>query len=229
MDIDAFKKEVLVRLGVSTTIAYYTDTILVDWFIMAHKWAATYKKWPITEGKETTTYSSSQEEYDYPEDWRPDSIRLLQVGGKRHQKLNFEDYQMFRENKPDSKDRVYTDYRDIYFINPNTDASGTTTVWGQFTPYIDKTDETAKTVFDGDMSDADEAIILRMLSYAMQREKKSRESINFLERGKALLDNIWTRIRDEQFGYHGKDRGMFKDFNIFTGGYDDDINENQFY
>jgi len=224
MDTDDIKNQVLVRLGASTTLAYYTDTILTNWFTLAHKWATSYKKWPYTEGKESTTYASSSEEYAYPEGWRPDSIRLLQVGGKRHQKLNFEDYQIFREEQSSSKDRVFTDYMNRYFINPNTDASGTITVWGQYQPTWDITDEDFKTVFSNIDEDGNEAIINRMLSYAMEREKKGQESVNFLQKGQLLLDAMWKRIQDEKFGYQGKDRGMWKDFDVLGGDYNDNTN-----
>ena len=229
MDVNDIKNEVLVRLGTSTTMAFYTYTILTDWFTLAHKWATSYKKWPYTEGKESTTFASSSEEYAYPEGWRPDSIRLLQVGGKRLQKTNFEDYQIFREENSSSQDRVFSDYRDRYFINPNIDVGGTITVWGQYQPYWDKTDEDFKTIFTNVDEDGNEAIIQRMLSFAMEKEKKAQESLNFLQKGMKLLDEMWKRIQDEKFGYHAKNRGIWADFDVIGGDLNDNLNNiNQF-
>src|SRR5687767_14236959 len=102
--------QVLVRAGTSSTATgLYTDAVLRDWVDDAHRWTAGYKKWPFTEGRVSTTYSGA-EETNYPEGWRPDSIRLLQIGGKRYQKLNFEDYQIFKEEQSSNDDRVYTDF-----------------------------------------------------------------------------------------------------------------------
>lgn len=230
MDKTDIVNQVLVRLGASTTLGYYTDTMMLDWFKLAHKYATSYKKWPFTEGKESTTFSSSTEEYEYPEGWRPDSIRMLQVGGKRHQKLNFEDYQRFREDNPSSSDRVFSDYVDRYFINPNTDASGTITVWGQYTPYFDVTDEDFTTVFSDVEEDGNEAIVQKMMGYAMEKEKKTQESMACYAKSKELLDGIWKRIQDEQYAYQTKNRGMFKYFDVITGsGSNEDENQFNFF
>ena len=50
--------EVVVRLGTDTTVAFYTDSILERWIDQAHRWAAGQHKYPFTEGKVTTTYTT---------------------------------------------------------------------------------------------------------------------------------------------------------------------------
>jgi len=88
------KNDVIRKLGISTTAAFYTDTILNEWIQQGVRWGTSYKKWPFTEGRISTTYAAT-EEWSF-EGIKADSIRLLQVGGKRFQKLNFEDYQIFK-------------------------------------------------------------------------------------------------------------------------------------
>lgn len=227
MDVNDIKNQVLVRLGAGTSLGFYTDTILTDWFTLANKWASTYKKWQYTEGRVSTTYSSSTEEWSYPEGWRPDSIRMLQVGGKRCQKLTFDDYQRFREDNADSTDKVFSDYGLTYYINPNAGLSGTTVVYGQYTPYWDITDEDYKTVFSGTMEDGNEAIIQRMLSYAMEKEKKTQESMAYYEKAKEILDGMYKSFQDEQFAYQTKNRGIWSDFDVLEGGVSDK-DEDQF-
>src|SRR3990167_8939855 len=144
------KDEIIVQLGISTSVAFYTDAILDDWLDKAHKWTAGFKKWTVTEGRVSTTYvadSATEVVFNYPEGWKPDSIRLLQVGGKRFKKTNFYRYQAFREDSSNSQDKIFSDFGRLYFINPNADVSGTTTFWGQYTPATwDYTDNTALTV-----------------------------------------------------------------------------------
>src|SRR3990167_4637804 len=91
------KNDVIRKLGISTTAAFYTDTILNEWIRQGARWGTSYKKWPFTEGRISTTYTAT-EEWNF-EGVKADSIRLLQVGGKRFQKLNFEDYQIFKEEE----------------------------------------------------------------------------------------------------------------------------------
>lgn len=225
------RDQVVVRLGISTTAAAsagYTDAILNNWVNSAYKWAVGYHTWPFTEGRVSTTYSTT-EEWSF-EGYKADSFRLVQVGGKRLQKLNFEDYQMFREEESSSNDRVFSDFGRLVFINPNIDASGTLTAWGQFVPKdIDVTDLTEKTVFtDGD-EDANEAIVEETLSYANTREKKEKESVFHHQRAMQILDGVWKRYNDEQFNYQTKNRGMWKRVDILKGDlYDDTFRRDQF-
>ena len=226
------KNDVLVQLNASTTIAFYTDDILNDWTDKAHKWSAGFKKWPYTEGRISTTWTGS-EESAYPEGWRADSIRVLQLGGKRLQKLNFEDYQIFREEQPDSDDRVFTDFGKVYFINPQVDSSGTTTAWGQFVPAgLDGTDPTVLTVFSGNDESGNEAIVQEVLSYAKTREKKIQEAILHHQRAMQILEEMWTKIKEEQFAYqtHHIRGGMWKRMDILEGVAEDELfRRDQFY
>lgn len=214
--------EVLVRAGVtSTTTGLYTDTILRDWVAMAHRWGASRHKWPFTEGRVSTTYASS-EENQYPEGWKPDSIRILTVGDKRFRKLNYLDYQQFREERPDDTARVFSDFGLTYFVNPNADVSGTTVLYGQYVPIdLDMTDSTATTIFSNRDEDGNEALVEEVLCYAKRREKKMDESAVHHQRAMELLDGIWKRITDEQYAYQTKDRGMFEYFDVLDGSFED--------
>lgn len=229
------KNDILVQLGVSTTVVFFTDAILDDWIDKAHKWGAGYRKWPFTEGKVTTTYvadSDPEAGFLYPEGWKPDSIRMLQVGGKRFQKLNFYKYQEFREDQADDKKKVFSDHGLSYFINPKADVSGTTTLWGQYTPAtIDDTDNTATTVFSGYAEEGNEAIVQEVISYAKAKEQKLQEALAWHEQAKKTLEELWTRITDEQFGYQGgDDAGMFKRIDVLSGAMRDDMfKRDQFY
>ena len=221
--------EIIVQLGVSTTVAFYTDTILEDWIDKANKWAAGYKKWPFTEGRISTTYvadnTSIEAGFSYPEGWKPDGIRLLQVGGKRFTKVNFYKYQEFRENYSNDKKKIFSDFGLLYFINPQADVSGTTTLWGQYTPAtLAETDNTALTVFSANAEEGNEAIVEEVMSYAKKKEKKPNEVLAYHKRAKDILDELWEKIKDEQFGYQVvDDDGMFKRIDIVNGGFRDDI------
>lgn len=234
--------EVVVRGGVTTTATtaqgLFTDTILRNWVDYAHRWAAAYKPWPFTECRSTTTYTSSQEEWtlltSYETPFKADSIRLLQIGGERLQKLNFEDYQIFREEHSSDSDRVFSDYARMLFVNPNVDLSGTMTAWGQFQPpaWSDTTDDHptsgAQSVFSTSEDEGNQAIVEEALSYLKEREKKTEESIRHHEKAINLLEVLWKRMGDEQFGYQSKNRGMFKRIDLVSGSYYDDTSEDQF-
>lgn len=227
----------LVRNGMDTTAAYYTDTILNKMADDAHQWAAGLYKWPVTEGRVSTTMASLYTDEDgylvgvYPEGWKPDTIRQLRIGGKKADKKNFAQFQDFLENNPQSNKRIFSDFGLRYYVNPNIDLSGTVTVWGQYAPASLGGDDTAVTVFSDFNQDANEAIVEKMLEFGMQKEKKTPEAKIFETASLNRLAAIWKHITDEQFAYQTTEgEGMFKRINVERGAIRDDLfKRDQFY
>lgn len=222
--------EVLVRGQQNTSSGFITDEMLNDWLTEKHRWAAGYKPWPYIEGRASTTYTSliTDEDGDlrgeYFENWKPDSIRWLMIGGKRIRKLNFQNYMRFREETPSSQDKVFTDYGLVYKLNPNASLSGTITAWGQFIPYIDVTDNTATTVFSNRNENGNEAIVEAMIGEMQMREKGNQNSAQLhIQKATIILNEMWEAIRAEQHAYHGTDVGMFEWTDFLAGGLRDDI------
>lgn len=207
---------ILVRGGWSTTETLSNDN-LIDSVQRAARWAYGLKKWPFTEGRSSTTYVSSTEEYAYPEGWKSDSIRLLQIGGKRHQKLNFYEYQNFKEDFPDSSDRVFSDFSGYYYVNPATDANGTITVWGQYTPT--DFDEGTSSLFASYDDEGDEAIIEKTMSFVYERVGELKNAQYRDENAQRRLNELWDRIGGEQFAYqeHKDSEGMWKRIDVVKG------------
>lgn len=219
--------EVIVRLGVSTTSGYYSDTILGNWLRQSYSWAAGFHKWPQTEGRISTTYTGT-EEWSF-EGVKPDSIRILQVGGKNFIKTDFGRYQAYREQESSGTRKIFSDFGGMIFINPSSGLSGTLMVYSQYQPVIDVTDLTATTVFD---SEGNQAIAEKMLSQAYAREREEERSIAHLTRAIEILEGMWKRVTDEQYGYLAapNDAGMFDRINILDGEkYGDLIRRDQFY
>lgn len=218
------RNQVIVRSGISTTSAFFTETILNDWCTGAIRWAASYKKWPFTEGRVSTTYTTT-EEWTF-EGMKADSTRILQVGGKRYEKLNFEDYQIYREEEPSGTDKVFSDFGKTIFINPQAGGSGTLIAYSQFSPAdVDVTDLTAKTVFSDGDEEGNEAVVEETLSYLNLRERKEDKANYHHQRAEQILNGIWDRVKDEHFNYktHKSRGGMWKRFNVLAGGINDEL------
>lgn len=229
--------EVLVRNNRTTTDGFITDSTAQGWLKDAHTWAAGYKKWPMTEGKSSTTSASattSAEGYttlSYPEGYKADSIRLLTVGGKKIAKKNFYKFQKFLEDNPATTEKVWTDYGRQILINPNcADFSGSVVAWGQYTPSLDTTDMTATTIFSDYDEEGNEAIVEKMTSYLKAREHLPDEVKFHEDRAKEKLDGVEGLIDDEQYGYQDtRDDGMFKRFDVLRGGFrEDTFNRDRF-
>ena len=235
MNLGTIRDEILIRSGKSTTSGWVSDTNLKNWISQAHRWTAGFRKWPMTEGRIQTTFATgtgpNSDEWDF-EGYRSDSIRLMQIGGKRLEKLNYEDYLIYREEKPDGDGRYFSDIDGIVVINPNIDLSGTVTAWGQYVPAnFDITDETSETIFTEGNDDGNEAIIERAIGYAYKRDGKKKEALEQTLIAKGILEDLWENIKQEQALYKTNEErgGMFRRFNILNGrGVDDDFSINQF-
>lgn len=224
------KTDVITKLGIQTTDAYYTDTILNNWIKQGTRWATSFKKWPFTEGRVSSTFTGI-EEWNF-EGYKSDSFRIVQIGGKRLEKLNFEDYQILREEESDNDDRVYSDFGRTVFINPQIDLSGTLTCYGQYTPVdIDPTDLTSETVFSNGDEEGNEAIVEKVLEFAKTREKKLLEAQAHKVRASEILDLLYKKVTDEQFNYktHSARGGMWKRIDVVAGELEDEMfKRNQF-
>lgn len=221
--------EFLVRAQASTLVAFYSDAIVNSWLDQSHKWATSKIRGPLTEGRSATTFATTTNEdgyitVEYPEGWKTDSIRQLQIGGKRLQKVNFYKFQRFIEDNPSDTSRIFSDYNRQIFVNPRVDLSGTLVAWGQYTPALDLTDTAATTVFSGSQEEGNEAIVEYMLCMAAEREKKPQVAKFHLEKATLLLDGITKGNADEQFGYQStQDDGMWKRFDVLRGGFKEDL------
>ena len=215
--------EVLVRNNITTADTFITDSTLKNWIRDAHIWASSFHKWPMTEGRASTTFTGSEEWFI--EGYKADSFRIMQIGGERLTKLNFEDYQTFREVEPTADDRVYSSFGKLVFINPYVDLTGTLTVYGQYQPYIDVTDETGTTIFTDWNDEGNEAIVEKMSSYLKRRLNNVQAAELHDQRATAKLEEIWKRYLEEQYKKqtHPDSEGMFKRFDILHGAMTDEL------
>lgn len=226
--------EVLVKMNQSTTQAFFTDAILNTWVSKAHTWAAQYKKWPFTEGRNSTTFASLYTNEDgyltgvYPEGYKPDSIRRLTIGGKTINKKELYTFLKFLEDNVNNTDKIYSNFGNLYFINPNSGVSGTITAWGQYIPgKLDATDPTAVTVFSGASDEGNQAIAEEVMSYAeerigspavMIRGKVVSASLVHHQNAEEILERIWKNYEDEAMSYQSADNdGMWKRIDIVSG------------
>lgn len=221
---------VLVNNNISTSASgKFTDDIMHDWFHAAYRWATARHKTPLTEGRVSTTFTGN-EESEYPEGWKSDSIRYLEIGGDRYQKTLFQDYMDYRENYSDGEDKIFTDHGRRIFINPNADGSGTLTMWGQYTPAkLDVSDRDSLTVFSDAEIEGNDAIVEEMSKFVKLRERKLDEAEYHHAEAKSILDEIYGRIGGEQMGYLPKESEMFERIDVLGGGYyEDTLKRDQF-
>jgi hypothetical protein len=226
--------EVLVRNNRTTTDSFITDAMLQDWLRQANNYCASRFKWPLSEVRDRTLAWNGSEEIDYASfgiDFKADSIRILQIGDKRLEKTQFEEYQTYREEESTGDERIFSDFARVLYINPNCGLSGTIAAFGQYTPAIDPTDATATTIFSTFDEEGNEAIVEKMTSYLKRREHLPDEAELHDQRADAKLTNLYEKVQKEQYKYKASptSEGFFKRIDVLDGGYyEDKLDTNQF-
>lgn len=204
------------RLSITVTNTFWTPAMLESWLNQANRWACFYKHWPQTERARFTPSRANALFYDYPERFRTDSIRRLEIqqaDGKmlKYTKKRYEDFMDYIQNNPAGTDRIFSDFRRQYFINPKVEVAGREIcVWGQESPDV-LTLDTDITPF----TEGEEAIIKRALMIALQKAKKYREAAIERDEAKLILEQIWERSLEEQAQYQVKDTPFFRNTRFF--------------
>lgn len=220
--------EVLVRNNRTTTDSFVTDAMLQDWFRMANNYCVTQYKWPFSEVRDQSTSWSGTEEVDYSSftvDFKANSIRYLKIGTEKLQKIDFQEYQKFRQELPSDNMKVFAEFSRVLYINPYSGLSGTIYAFGQATVKVDPTDLTATTIFSPYDEEGNEAIVEKMSSYLKRREHLPDEAELHDNRTDVVLKKVWDKVLEEKYEYQSgrNSQGMFQRLDVVYGDFDDSL------
>lgn len=158
------------RLQVSSNSTQYPASRLTTLIQDAYKWATTMFTWlDLVDAKETNS-KAGYEYYDYPEDFRSSSIVMLTMDGDEYTRKNFEDYQDFKRNNPNSTEKIFANYGRRFFIFPTPTTNGTNniSIWGQGVA-SSLSSPSSTTIFTNNKVEGNEAIVKKALSVALVR------------------------------------------------------------
>lgn len=195
------------RLQVAANSTLFTSTRVGNLVQDANQWATSLYLWPMLERAKTTSTDAGKYYYDYPAEFRTDSIVRLSIDGVFYKSIAFAD---FLERREDSnfKDKVYADYARQYFIHPIPTASGSNNldVWGVINAPVLVTD--SKTIFsDADIS-GNEAIVKKAVSVAIAPKNKNR-AMQEENEARAILGSIYAKIITRTQKDQPQDRPFF--------------------
>lgn len=163
-------------------------------------------KWSGTEYAKKTTTQKNLEYYDYPREFRDNSIFRIEVGGKQYGELPdgsptvWEDYLTWRNNSANanSTQTKWADQKRRYFIYPVPTTAGVQiSVWGRYVP-ADLTKNGDVTIFSYSMPEGNEAIVLEAVAILKTKgEEEQAGQFRSLE-AKQILVVAWGKIRQEK-------------------------------
>jgi len=192
------QSELLSRLQVADNSTLYTTTRIQTLIKDAHLWVTSIYLWPQLERDKYTSTNGTDYYYDYPSDFRTDSIIRIIIDDEEYDRKAFEDFLDYKlNNATDTDTKIFADYGRQIFIFP-TPAAGTDNldVWGQVQA-TQLSSGTDKTIFSDHDQTGNEAIVKKALSVAIAKTDKQLSTLEETE-AKTILATIYNKILQRQ-------------------------------
>lgn len=181
-------------------------------------------RWPGLESAKKTSTELDNEYYDYPTDFRPNSIYRISIDGKRFGDdpdggpIDFKDFLIFKEDEPNSTKKRWANHKDKYFISPASSAVGEDNlcVWG-YTNVETLVDDSDETIWSLSEPELNEAIVLEATAILKRKGKKPEDGLFYSAESRAIFMLAWSRIAEDRAKYD-KDQPRFHVPNYFPSG-----------
>lgn len=204
-------------LSVDDNSTLYSPALIKRTINRAYIKCAGLFNWPETEDALKTKTVAGQEYYDYPREFRSDTIGRLEVDDEQWGEspdgspMAWSDYLVWRNDSDNtnSTEKKWANQRRRYFIYPvPTEANLDICVWGQVIPDALSSDGDI-TIWSYSMPEGNEAIILETV--AMLKSKGNSEKAGEFRstEAKQLLIVAWGKLVKEQAKYE-KDQPLFE-------------------
>jgi hypothetical protein len=134
-------------------------------------WATQLFVWHDLVRAKTTGTKSGAEYYDYPSEFRSESIVQLEIDGVSYGRKNYEDYLDYKRDNSGSDTKMFASFGRIFFINPTPTVNGSANVsaWGAIQADA-LTASTSVPIFSYNKEEANEAVVRKAFSVAVKRQ-----------------------------------------------------------
>jgi hypothetical protein len=212
--------ELLSRLQAANNSTLWTTARLETLIQDAYRWATGLFNWPQTQSAKVSSTVKDQEAYDYPGDFRSNSVVRVVIDSKRYDRKAFEDYLDFKLENPDqTQKRIFADFNRQIFILPvpTANGNGNLSVWGH-NEVAQLSGGTDTTIFSTSDEPCNEAIVKKALSVAI---KKINPNLAITESNEAqqILANAFSVIKSNQQRDQRLDHPRFQVPNFFGPGH----------
>jgi hypothetical protein len=185
--------------------------------------------WPELQDAKKTSTQVNQEYYDYPQNWRSNSIWKIVIDDVRYGEspdgspLSFDDYLNWKEDYPDSTDKKWANQWRRFFVRPVPTAQGSNNlhVWG-IKVVSTLANDGDDTVFSYSTPEANEAIELEAVAILKSKGDQENASQFRSAEAKQILIGAWARISKENAKYE-KDQPFFDVPDYFGSGNSKDL------
>jgi hypothetical protein len=191
-------------LNIDSNSTLYSLTTVKLAVNRAYRKAGGLYRWAELEDAQKTSSIASQEYYDYPDTWRPDSMWKLVVDDEDYfDPLVFKDYLYEKENDiPSGADYLWSTQWRRFFIYPTPTANGNNniSIWGvkNVETLVNESDVT---IFTYSLPECNEAIVLEAVAILKSKGENEKAGQFRSSEAKQILTTAWGKIRQEQMKY----------------------------
>ncbi len=186
MNLGEHRQAIIDDLSIEASDAFYDaggDYALIDRFVnRGVKFIANMFNWQETQRAVKRDSIAGQAYYNYPENYKNDSIDYISLDGTKYRKVNFREWQEYVDENPnDTGNKIMADFRRRYFLHPapTTDGDKNIKLWGHEIP-DDLSDSADEHPFTG-QSLLEEAIHLYALGLCLRKARGT-----FFDKGRKL-------------------------------------------
>lgn len=182
------ENELRSRLQIASNSTLFPTSRITSIIKDAYMWATQLVIWhDLVRGRKTNSIAG-HDYYDYPEDFRSESIIRMEIDDVEYTRKNFEDFLDYMRNNPTSTKKMFASFGRQFFINPASTSNGTDNivVWGAIqAPEL--TNSTDVSIFSYNKDTANEAVVKKGLSVAISRTDKNSAKLEETEAIAILL------------------------------------------
>jgi hypothetical protein len=137
-------------------------------------WATQFVVWHDLVRAVCTKTQAAHEYYDYPSNFRSESIIRMEIDDEEYYRKNYEDYLAFKKDNPTSTKKMFSSFGRQFFVHPTPTVTGTDnlTVWGAIQADALSL-STSVPIFSYNKEEANEAVIKKALAIALVRSDTS--------------------------------------------------------
>lgn len=230
--LQAIRQAIQDDLTVGDESTLYSPSLIDRAINRAYRKAAGLFAWPELQDAKKTVTQANQESYDYPVNWRSNSIWKLGVSDSSAEDprygeepdgspLSFDDYLNWKEDNPDSTDKKWANYGRRYFIWPIPTALGSFVtginviyIWG-LKVVSSLTNDSDTTVFSYSTPEANEAIQLEAMAILKSKGDDDKSGQFKSLEAKQILTVAWNKITKENAKYE-KEQPFFEVPDMFS-------------
>lgn len=165
------ESELTSRLQVASNSTLFPSARITSLIKNAYMWATQLFVWhDLVRALKTNTVASA-EYYEYPDEFRSESIIRLEIDDVEYKRKNFEDYLAYKRANTTTTKKMFASFGRQFFINPTPSSTGTTynmSVWGAIQA-DELTASSSVPIFSKNKQEGNEAVVKKALSVALFR------------------------------------------------------------